>query len=304
MSANYQHLRAFHAIAREGSVTRAARRLNVAQPTLSQQLKALEARHGVSLFESRRAPLRLSAAGRDLYELTERLFAAALDVDEMLGEAGAEACGSLRLGSDSPTYAARLIEAFRRRHPHTAVQVRMGNANDVMRWLAAAEVDAAVAADPPGDGMFIYEPLYVDHLSCALPTGHPLAGSASIPIATLAREVLLTREGKSKTRAFTERVFAEAGVEPRTTIELQSRETIREGVALGLGVSVFFSSECPPDPRIVYRPLDTAGRELRLLGYLVGLQAHRRNVIMRTLRDVAREIVANSASAALSQTPP
>ena len=212
MSANYQHLRAFHAIAREGSVTRAARRLNVAQPTLSQQLKALEARHGVSLFESRRAPLRLSAAGRDLYELTERLFAAALDVDEMLGEAGAEACGSLRLGSDSPTYAARLIEAFRRRHPHTAVQVRMGNANDVMRWLAAAEVDAAVAADPPGDGMFIYEPLYVDHLSCALPTGHPLAGSASIPIATLAREVLLTREGKSKTRAFTERVFAEAGV--------------------------------------------------------------------------------------------
>lgn len=53
MSVNHQHLRAFHAIAEEGSISRAARRLNVAQPTLSQQLKALEDRHKAALFDGR-----------------------------------------------------------------------------------------------------------------------------------------------------------------------------------------------------------------------------------------------------------
>ena len=46
----------------------------------------------------------------------------------------------------------------------------------------------------------------------------------------------------------------DAGVTPAHGLELQSREAIREGVALGLGVSVFFASECPPDSRIVYLP--------------------------------------------------
>src|ERR1700761_8641094 len=130
MTANFQHLRAFHAIAIEGGVSRAARRLNVSQPTLSQQLKALEARHGVSLFEGRRSPLKLTPAGRELLALTHRLFTTAADIDGMLG-----------LGSDSPYYAAKLLDLFRRRHPHAAVQVRMGNAREVMHWLSEAQID-------------------------------------------------------------------------------------------------------------------------------------------------------------------
>ena len=290
MAANFQHLRAFHAIAQEGSVTRAARRLNVAQPTLSQQLKALEKRHGVALFESRRSPLTLSAAGRDLFGLTARLFAAASDVDEMLGEEVSGDGGFLRLGSDSPPYAARVVDRLRKRRPRTDVKVRMGNGREVIRWLADAQVDAAIASDPPGDGMFTYDPLYSDHLCCALPADHALASACRVPVAALAHEVMLQRETTSKTRAFTEQALDTAGVQPAAVLELQSREIIREGVALGLGVSVFFSSECPPDPRIVYRPLDTPGREFRLLGYLVCLKSRRRSSMMRALREIAAEL--------------
>src|ERR1700744_295386 len=76
LALNYQHLRAFHAIASAASVSRAARLLSLAQPTLSQQLKALEDRHRVVLFEDRKPPLRLTAQGRELFALTQRLFAA------------------------------------------------------------------------------------------------------------------------------------------------------------------------------------------------------------------------------------
>ena len=290
MGANYQHLRAFHAIAAEGGVTRAARRLNVSQPTLSQQLKALEGRHCVNLFESRKAPLKLTSAGRELFALTQKLFGVAGDIDEMLGETSSLAGAALRLGSDSPYYAARMIGLFRERHPDVAVTVRMGNAQEVVRWLGETQIDAALASDPPADAAFTYEPLFADDLSCALPAGHALARLATVPVEALAGDTLILREPSSKTRAVTERALADAEVAPLRVLELQSRETIREAIALGLGVSVFFSSECPPDPRLAYRPLGTGGRRYNLSIYLVCQTHRRRSALMRAVQSVAVEI--------------
>lgn len=290
VAANYQHLRAFHAIAREGSVTRAARRMNVAQPTLSQQLKALETKHGVQLFESRRAPLQLSSAGKDLLTLTERLFGAAAQIDEMLEDIDHLSGGTLRLGADSPPIAVRIVQKFRQHNPKASVLLRMGNAREVMHLLSEAKVDAAVVSDPPGDQAFHYDPLYSDVLWCALPLNHRLTAHAVVSMAELSREILLNREPTSKTRAFTERALAAANVEPLKVLELQSREAIREGVALGLGVGVFFSAECPPDRRIAYRPLDLDDPAYRLQGYLICLREHRRSAVMRSLRALTEEI--------------
>src|SRR5215472_1852007 len=110
VSVNHQHLRAFHAIAVEGSVSRAARRLNVAQPTLSQQIKALESRHRAALFERRRPPLTLTPRGRELFTLTQRMFAASDEIDVFLGDGNGSALHAIRIGADSPIYAARLAQ--------------------------------------------------------------------------------------------------------------------------------------------------------------------------------------------------
>jgi LysR family transcriptional regulator, low CO2-responsive transcriptional regulator len=297
MAANHQHLRAFHAIAIEGGISRAARRLNVSQPTLSQQLRALETRHGVTLFESRKAPLRLTAAGRDLFRLTSKLFETADDIDDMLNEKANLAGGMLRLGSDNPTYAAKVVSLFRSQHPRAEIQVRMGNAHEVMRWLGEAQIDVALASDPPGDATFSYEPLASEGLTCAVPIGHPLTALEAVPIDAFARETLLLREPNSKTRAFVERALADAGVVPRDMLELQSRETIRECIALGLGISMFFASECPPDARIVYRPLQAGARDYELRSYFVCQSERRRSVMMRALQAIAADI--RGADAAL-----
>jgi aminoethylphosphonate catabolism LysR family transcriptional regulator len=297
MAVNYQHLRAFHAIATDGGVSRAARRLNVSQPTLSQQLKALEARYSLALFESRKVPLKLTPAGRDLFALTHMLFATASDIDEMLGETSGLTGGVLRLGSDNPLFAAKVVSALKRHHPQIDIQLRMGNAREVMQWLGDAQIDAALAGDPPGDAAFTYEQLATDPLSCALPADHHLAAFASIPMSAFAGETLLMREPTSKTRAFTERALADAGVIPRETIELQSRETIREAIALGLGIAVFFSSECPPDPRLAYRPLDTPGREYHLQTYLVCQSERKKSALIRALSAIVEEIRTHSAQA-------
>jgi DNA-binding transcriptional LysR family regulator len=290
MSVNHQHLRAFHAIATEASVSRAARRLNVAQPTLSQQLKALEARHRVVLFENRKPPLRLTAAGRELFGLTQRLFAASSVIDEFLREDAGERPAAARLGSDSPIYAARVVERLRARFSDLAIQVRIGNARETLKALADAQVDAAVVSDPPGDNNYTYEPLFADRLMVAMPAGHRHARSRLFPLTALSEARLLVREPFSRTRTATEHLLNQLEVAPAEVLELHTRETIREGVALGLGISMFISSECPPDPRIAYAPLEQAPAAPQLAGYLVCLTERRRTRLLRAVMEIAAEL--------------
>lgn len=290
MSANFQHLRAFHAIAVEASVSRAARRLNVSQPTLSQQLKALEERHGVVLFHSRKSPLKLSEAGEELFRLTQKLFSASADINDMLGEAGGLDGATLRIASDSPPFAAQMVAALARLHPKVQLRVRIGNAREVIEQLRQAEADVAIASDPPGDSLFAYEPLYADRLVLGLPAGHELAKLEKFPLAALPGETLLLREQNSRTRMVSQSLIATAEYEAGATIEMHTREAIREAIALGVGVGFFFSCEAPPDPRITYLPIEEDRGGFGLSGYLVCLTDRRRTALIRAVMDTAKSL--------------
>jgi len=99
MSVNFNHLRSFYAVAGDRSVTRAARRLNISQPALSKQLKALEDRYKVELIEGTRPPLTLTSAGEALFERAKVLFAVTEEIDAVLGEDDLESGAILRLGT-------------------------------------------------------------------------------------------------------------------------------------------------------------------------------------------------------------
>ncbi|MGA0600985.1 LysR substrate-binding domain-containing protein [Caulobacter sp. KR2-114] len=294
MAVNHQHLRAFHAIALEGSFSRAARRLNVAQPTLSQQIKALEDRHQAVLFEGRRPPLRLTPIGRELFALTQRMFATSDEIDELLDDRIDTGSGSVRIGADSPVYAARLAQALMQAHADMVVEARIDNAGDAMRCLQDAKVDVAILSDPAMDGQFFYEPIFADYLQVVLPVGHRLARSPVFPLAALAEERVIIREPASKTRAAMETLMASAGVFPAQVMELHSREAIREAIALGMGVSLFFSSDCPPDTRLALVRPDRQGERAQLTGYLVGRVERRRTAMMRAVLTAAQTLKALS----------
>ncbi|HEY4029939.1 MAG TPA: LysR substrate-binding domain-containing protein [Caulobacteraceae bacterium] len=294
MTVNHQHLRAFHAIATEGSFSRAARRLNVAQPTLSQQIKALENRHSAVLFEGRRPPLRLTPVGRELFALTRRMFATSEEIDELLGDSVDAAAVSIRIGADSPIYAVRLAQALMSAQPDAAVEVRIDNAREALGRLQDAQVDVAILSDPPMDGQFFYEPLFADYLAVAVPIAHPLAGAEVFPLEALAHERLLMREPASKTRAAIETMLAAAQVSPERVIELHGREAIREAIALGMGVSLFFSAECPPDPRIACLRPDRQPGRAHLTGYVVCRVERRRTPMMRAALAAAETLKALS----------
>ncbi len=294
MAVNHQHLRAFHVIATEGSISRAARRLNVAQPTLSQQLKALEGRHQAALFEGRRPPLQLTPFGRQLFDLTQKLFVASQDIENLLHDPEERMTAELRLGSDSPFFAVRLAAAIRNKYPHTVIRIRIGNAVETFSRLREGQIDVGIVSDPPGDNAFAYQPLFNDRLIAAVPCGHPLAREAVFSVGAFARERLLLREPASRTRMATEELLLAANVTPADVMELHTRETIREGVAIGLGISLFFSLECPPDARIALLPLEADSTSLRLTGYVICLSERRRTALLCAVMDAAAELRAMS----------
>lgn len=290
MAVNHQHLRAFHAVASEGGFSSAARRLNISQPTLSQQIKALESRYGTLLFEGRRRPLRLTPVGRELLNLTGRMFATSDEIEELLGDRPTGDPRQVRLAADSPIYAARLAQLLMAEGSRLTVEVQLDHARGALQRLLDGRAEVGIISDPPIDPRLVYRPLFIDRLAVILSAGHVRAGEEMFALGGIARETLLLREQSSKTRAAIESMLHARDIAPARIVELHGRETIREAVALGLGVSFMFSAECPPDPRLAVLLPDSQPDSALLTGYLVFRADKRKTSLMRQVMQSAERL--------------
>jgi DNA-binding transcriptional LysR family regulator len=290
LSVNFLHLRSFYAVASERSVSKAARRLNISQPTLSKQLKALEERYKVKLIEGTRPPLTLTGAGRALYEKAEQLFSVADEIGALLGEDDVDSGALLRLGTDSPPYAAEFLSAFKAEVPNAQFRVTIANAIQTNELLVRAQIDIAIVCDPPIHNDYSYAPLYRDRLVAILPASWPDDGAKVLPLERLGEEVIFVREATSRTLAAMNRLLADAEITPGQTMELHTREMIREAVAQGLGMSLMFEKECPPDSRIRVVPLDTGSSLIEVNGYLAVRTERRRMPLIRQSLAIAKRM--------------
>ncbi|WP_162148543.1 LysR substrate-binding domain-containing protein [Asticcacaulis sp. AC402] len=288
MRVNILHLRTFYAIALDGSINQAARRMNVSQSTLSKQLKAFESRHKVTLFTGRTPPLKLTSRGEALLMQVQRVFAGLDEIDQALGEDVDSDQIYLRIGSDTPPLAARLAHDLKQVYHRLNLTLRIENARDTFENLRLGQTDMAIVMNPPVHAQFHYVPVMEDSLMAALPRDHPLASAEYFDIGDLAGETLLLRESSSRTRQALERMLLDQGVIPADQQEMNTRETIREGIALGMGVSFFFSLECPPDTRIVYRPIRSALPIPAVAIYLLFPSEKRTQALMRRAADLVR----------------
>jgi aminoethylphosphonate catabolism LysR family transcriptional regulator len=284
-SINIAQLRAFHAVATEGGFTKAARLLNVTQPTLSQEVKALEETHGVLLFDRSRRSVTPTEVGKALFAITRRLFAAEQEALELLAGVHALDGGVLAVGADGPFHAVPLLAEFARRHPAPKVTLSVGNSQTLLQGLLETRIDVAVLADVPVDARFYVVPLRRDPVKALLPHGHPLAKQGAVTLEALAGERLVLREPGSMTRRLIERAFADADLRPAALIEIESREAVVEAVAAGLGIGFVSAAEFIGDPRLSLRTI--AGAVVEMDEYVVCLRERRRLAVVRAFLEVA-----------------
>ena len=285
---NHSQLRAFHAVAQEGSFTRAAETLRVSQPTLSGHVRALEEGYGVELFERRGRSIRLTEFGRSLLEVTERYFATEEEAAHLLSTAKGLLQGRLNVSADSPFYVVPLLAAFSRRFPAVKRSLSFGNSQTVLRDLLARACDVGIVAGVEVDARVHTVPIYRDRLVVFVNHGHIWAQQRSIRLADLAEHIVLLRERGSTTRMLLEAALEKRGVRLGETLELGSREAIREAAAEGLGVGVVNEAEVGRDDRL--HKLDIRDAAITVTEYAACLIDRRQAPEVAAFLDLAEEM--------------
>ncbi len=246
----YTYLRAFHAVATRGGFSRAAAALHVTQPTISDQVKTLENLYGVQLFERRGRRVAVTELGRELLAVTRQQFSLEAEAEQLLLSAKGLAYGRLRVGADAPFLVIPVLGSFKRRHPGIQLSVTFGNTEQVLERLFERDCDVAVLPEIGTDERLYSVPFKRDRLVAFVDRGHAWVRRRRLRLEDLADQRLVLREAGSTTRMIFERVMTEAGVTPGETLEIGSREAVREAVAAGLGIGVVSETEFGSDPRL------------------------------------------------------
>jgi len=243
-------LMTFFEVARQGSITTAAKQLRVSQPTVTGRIRQLEDLYGVELFHRRASRVDLSDVGVALMPIVEQLVQQEGSADFLLRNAGDLRFGSLRIGATGPYYILRSVAAFRERYPAIEISIDIGNSQQMLDALFEYRIDAAVSSHPVDDPRLARVQLASDPLVVVVPRGHPLARLARVELGELAACHLLMREHGSMTRKATETALAEAGLDLPPHTVIGSREAIYEAIRQGLGASVVPLGEVPDDPAL------------------------------------------------------
>ena len=193
-----RQLRYFVAVAEELHFARAAARLLIASPSLSQQIKALERSLSVTLFDRSSTGVSLTPAGAQLLPLARATLAASEELLDTAQRISHDRATVLRLGflAFALTAASRgLLTEFGRKAPDVTVQLRQYEWDDPSAGLLTGETDAALVRPPfTGDDRLQMLELASDPLLAVLPEGHDLAGAESVTSARLAEEPWLEAE--------------------------------------------------------------------------------------------------------------
>jgi LysR family transcriptional regulator, low CO2-responsive transcriptional regulator len=246
----YTQLRSFHAVALAGSFTRAAAQLHVSQPTLTTQVKAMEADYGIELFRRRSTGLELTDTGRDLLRITNRMFAQEHEAELLLKESKELLTGHLRVGAVGPFHVTEMLVAFNERYPGIEVSVAVGNSRDTVNSLTEFRTDIAVLAYVDNDPKLLAWQYSKDKIAAFVHRDHPLAKRRSIKIGDLEGRLMVLRERGSNTRRALEEALQKYQIKPKVMMEIGSREAVREAVARGIGIGTVSIAEFIPDPRI------------------------------------------------------
>jgi aminoethylphosphonate catabolism LysR family transcriptional regulator len=241
-------LRSFHAVARAGGFTGAARLLHISQPTVTTQVRFLEEAYGAELFYRRGHKVTLTPLGEKLYEIAQKIFALESDAVHLLEDSGELKSGHLRVGAVGPFHVTEMLARFNASYPGVRVSVRVGNSVEVLAGLVEYQTDVAVLAQVADDARFHSVPFSRHPVVVFMRRDHAFAGRESISITELGGQRMVLREAGSTTRKALEDAVARAGVAPHVAMEIGSREAIREAVIKGVGIGAVSEIEFVPDP--------------------------------------------------------
>jgi DNA-binding transcriptional LysR family regulator len=233
-------LHTFAMVAALGSFSRAAARLGVTQPAVSQQVRRLETLLGVRLVERIGRRATPTPAGQELVEHCRRVDEAVAGARQAMARHAHGALGRVRIGTGATACIYLLppvLQDLKRRFPSLEIMVRTGNTADVLKDLEDNALDVGLVTLPAAGRMFDVTPVFEDaYVAIAAAHANPL--SEVVTPESLADLPVLLFEAGGNTRLRVDQWFARAGVGITPVMSLGNVEAIKRLVAAGLGCAV------------------------------------------------------------------
>jgi LysR family transcriptional activator of glutamate synthase operon len=303
-----RQLRYLVALAEEGHFTRAAERMHIAQPALSQQIRRLEDEVGVALVDRTTRRVALTDAGRLLVDHARRALrevdAARAELADLAGvRAGHLVIGAMQ--SLGPFDLSILLAAFHERYPAVELTVDEEVSDVLIEMLRADAVDLAflsLTARADAEGLSVQR-LLTEPLVVLLAHGHPLAGRKRLRVAELRDERFIGfREGAGLRRIIANAAH-DAGFDAQVVFETNEIERARAMAARGLGVTIVPESDVQRDgPAVVAVPLHRPSLTRDVT--LAWREGRRPTPAARAFLELARTADRTGAPQTVGNTPP
>jgi LysR family transcriptional regulator, low CO2-responsive transcriptional regulator len=245
-AATLKQLTTFHTVARLGSVSQAAEELHLTQSAVSIQIGAIQSAVGAQLLQRTGRGVRLTEAGELMLNYAERVLSLWTEASDGMDTFLGAFSGTLRVGAVSTAeyWLPSLLVTFVNENPRVKIKLHSSNRDEIMRSLAAQEIDIAVMGNPPDELKATAATIAKNPMGFVAAPQHPLMSVPRLTMATVAESHLLVRERGSGSRTTVMRLFKEAGLHLRIGSELSSNEAIKQMCIAGFGPAYLSVHTC------------------------------------------------------------
>ena len=258
-----RQIKLFVAVAEEGHFGRAATRMFISQPALSQHIRRLERELGVQLFDRSSRQVRLTAAGDAFLQVARRMSLQLAEATMAARRADAGELGSLALGVHVPAVApvlSILLRQWCRLRPAVGPRLTSGQPGELVDLVRRGDLDVALVAGPITDRSVASTLVLEDQMVVVLPADHPLAGKREVSIGDLNDErfVVVSRNASPSVHDRFIALCGADGFSPDVAAEVEDSDLVPLAVAAGLGVGLAarVSMAVRAIPGVICRPLD------------------------------------------------
>jgi LysR family transcriptional regulator, hydrogen peroxide-inducible genes activator len=234
-------LRYFVAVADEGSFSRAAAKVRVAQPSLSQQIRKLEAEVGQPLFDRLPRSVVLTEAGRCLIDYARQILASISDARRCVDELKNEVSGKLAVGAIptiAPYVLPQLVVTFQKHYPEVTLEIVEDVTDGITRRIEAGELDVALASTCRPSPTLQRESLGTEPLLALVPEGHPLAKKDIVELDDLKSQRFLLLHEMHCLSQQVNHLLESRRLRPEVALAGSQLSTIANMVAASIGVSI------------------------------------------------------------------
>lgn len=289
-----RQIEVLHAIMQTGSVTGAAKLLNVSQPSVSTVLQHMEAQLGMQLFRRSGGRLKPSPEAEALLPEVSEIFRRVNRLSQNARSLARGRLGRITVAGTlalSNGYIVDAVSIFGQSHPDVDVTIHSLQTPDIIERVMAREINLGVCYGEINNSGLLIEELAKGAMICVMPENHPLANKKSIEITDLAGETLITYDDGDVLRAKVESLFEEFDVHPNLSLQVSQTITairlVHHGAGLALVEPFYFAAIQPPG--LVARPISPVQQ---LSAYLIrpvdAIESAALTAFIEILRNIAR----------------